>query len=93
MAYSHITASGATGGNVAQGHVRKVIIQYNNTVAGVTTVSDETGTAGTPLVATITNPTLGQKYEYWDMKNGLTVTSTVAVDMTVSTSSGQGGNQ
>ncbi len=90
MAYAHLTASGATGSNVAQGHTRKVIIQYNNTVAGVTTVSDESGTAGTPVVATITNPTLGQRYEYWDMKNGVTVQSTVNVDMTVSTSSGQG---
>ncbi len=65
MSYSHITASGATGANVSQGHARKVIIQYNQTVAGVTTVSDETSTAGTPLIATITNPTIGQKFEYW----------------------------
>ncbi len=92
--YAHLTASGSTGSNIAQGHIRKAIIQYNNTVSSVvTTVSDETGTAGTPVVATITSPTVGQIYEFWDLKNGLTVQSTLNVDMTVSVSGGQGGNQ
>jgi hypothetical protein len=93
MSYSHLTASGSTGGNVAQGHIRKAIIQVNTALTGVITVSDESSTAGTPVVATITNPTVGSQYEYWDLKNGLTVTSTVNPDLTVSASSGMGGNQ
>ena len=93
MAYAHITASGATGGNVAQDNVRKAIIQVNAALTGVITVSDEASTAGTPVVATITNPTVGSRFEYWDLKNGLTVTSTINPDITVSTSSGMGGNQ
>ncbi len=90
MAYSHITASGATGANLQQGRIATVLITVNNSITGVLTVSDETSTAGTPLVATITNPTLGTAYEYWDLKNGLTVQSNVACDITVNTYSGRG---
>lgn len=91
--YSHQTSSGSTGSNVFQGHARKAIIQNNGTITGIITVSDETGTAGTPVIATITNPTMGTQYEYWDLKNGLTVQSNVAFDVTVNVSSGMGGNQ
>lgn len=93
MAYAHITASGSTGSNVSQGHARKVLIQVNAALTGVITVSDETGTAGTPVIGVITNPTVGTQYEYWDIKNGVTVQSTIAPDLTVSVSSGMGGNQ
>ena len=93
MAYAHITASGATGGQVSQGHARKTLIQFNGGITGIVTVSDETSTAGTPLIATITNPTVGQQYEYWDIKNGVTVMSNVACDITVNVSSGMGSNQ
>jgi len=89
--YSHITASGATGGQIQTGRIATAIITVNATLTGTLTVSDETSTAGTPLVATITNPTVGSMYEYWDLKNGLTVQSSVnAVDVTVSTYSGRG---
>ncbi len=93
MAYKHLTASGSTGSNVSQGPSRKVILTNNLGVTGVITVSDETGTAGTPVVAIITNPVAGQQYEYWNMKTGLTVQSTVNFDMTANTDSSQGGNQ
>ena len=93
MAYAAITASGSTGGNVAQGHIRKVLLQFNSAITGAVTISDETGTAGTPLIATITNPTVGSQFEYWDIKNGLTVMSNVNPNITVNTSSGMGGNQ
>ncbi len=89
--YAHITASGATGGQIQQGRIATAIITVNAALTGTLTVSDETSTAGTPLVATITNPTVGTMYEYWDLKNGLTVQSSVnAVDVTVSTYSGRG---
>lgn len=93
MSYAHITASGSTGGQISQGHARKVLLQFNAALTGAVTVSDETATAGTPLIATITNPTVGSQYEYWDIKNGLTVMSNVIPDITVSVSSGMGGNQ
>ena len=91
--YAHITASGATGAQVSQGHARKAIVQFNAALTGAVTVSDETSTAGTPLIATITNATVGSRYEYWDIKNGLTVMLPVTGDVTVSVSSGMGGNQ
>ena len=91
--YAHITASGSTGANVSTGHARKALIQFNAALTGAVTVSDETGTAGTPLIATITNPTVGSQYEYWDIKNGLTVMLPVSGDVTVSVSSGMGSNQ
>lgn len=93
MAYAHLTASGSTGSNVAQGHIRKALITTNLGITGVITVSDETGTAGTPVIGIITNPTTGLQYEYWNMKTGLTVQSTVAMDITVNTDSSTGGNQ
>lgn len=93
MAYAHLTASGATGGQISQGHARKVLIQVNTALTGIITVSDETGTAGTPIIATITNPTVGTQYEYWDIKNGLTVQANANPDITVSVSSGMGSNQ
>ncbi len=88
--YAHITASGATGANLQTGRIATALITVNGTFTGTLTVSDETATAGTPLVATITNPTVGTSYEYWDLKNGLTVQANVACDVTVSTYSGRG---
>ena len=93
MSYSHLTASGSTGSNVSQGPSRKVIVQNNLGITGVITVSDASSTAATPVIGTITNPTAGLQFEYWDIKNGVTVQSNVAFDATVSVSSGMGGNQ
>jgi hypothetical protein len=89
--YANVTASGPA--NISKGASRKVIITVNKTLSGSIVVSDETATAGTPLVATVTNPTVGTQYEYWDMKNGVSVNPSVATDVTVSVSSGMGGNQ
>jgi hypothetical protein len=91
MAYSNVTVSGPA--NVSTGRSRKVLIQVNKALTGTIVVSDETATAGTPVIGTITNPTVGLQFEYWDMKNGVTVNPSVATDVTVSVSSGMGGNQ
>lgn len=89
--YSHITAAAAL--NVSQGRSRKVLVTVNGTLAGTITVSDETGTTGLPVVAIITNPTVGSSYEYWDIANGVTITPSNTCDITVGVSSGMGGNQ
>ena len=88
--YAHITASGSTGSNLQTGLISTALITVNTALTGIITVSDETGTAGTPVVATITNPIVGSMYEYWDLKHGLTVQSNVGCDITVSTYSGRG---
>lgn len=89
--YAHLTAASAI--NVAQGHSRKILLTVNSALTGTITISDETGTTGSPVVAIITNPTVGSQYEYWDIKNGVTVTPSATTDATISVSSGQGGNQ
>lgn len=89
--YKHVTAGSAV--NVSQGGSRKVLVQFNQALTGNVIVSDETGTAGSPIIATITNPTVGTQYEYWDIKTGVSVTPSTTVDLTVSVSSGMGGNQ
>ncbi len=89
--YAHITASGPT--QILTGHIRKVRVQVNAALTGSLTLSDETATASTPVVAIVTNPTVGSTYEYWNMKNGITVTPSNACDITISATSGTGANQ
>lgn len=88
MAYKHITAGSAV--NINTGRISKVVIQVNAALTGTITVSDETSTAGTPVVAVITNPTVGSQYEYWDMGSGITVTPSTTCDITVNASSSYG---
>lgn len=78
--YKHITASGAV--NLANSRLRKVKIMVNAALTGTITVSDETGTGGTPIVAVITNPTVGSVYEYWDLQTGLTINPSATCDIT-----------
>lgn len=89
--YNHVTVTGPV--NVSTGHSRKTLIQFNAALTGNVIVSDETSTASTPIIATITNPTVGSQYEYWDIKNGVTVNPSTTTDFTISVSSGMGGNQ
>jgi hypothetical protein len=88
--YSHLTASGSTGSNLQKGLIATALITVNTALTGTITVSDETGTAGTPVVASIVNPTVGTSFEYWDLKKGLTVQSNATCDLTVNTYSGRG---
>lgn len=86
--YTHITAGSAT--NLTTGRISKVKITVNAALTGTITVSDETSTGGTPVVGIITNPTVGSQYEYWDLKNGLTVTPSTTCEITVNASSSYG---
>lgn len=88
MAYSHFTATGPF--QVQTNRISTAIITVNTGFTGSITVSDETATAGTPVVGVITNPVTGGIYEYWDLKNGLTINPSTTCDITVSTYSGRG---
>lgn len=88
MAYSHITASGAV--NIAKDRIRAMKITVNGALTGTITVSDEVATAGTPVVAVITNPTVGTVYEYWDFKNGVTINPSATCDITCNADSSFG---
>jgi len=67
---------------VAAGKIRKVIVQVNAALTGTIKVID--GISGTTAnVATITNPTVGSKFEYWDFTTGVRVIASGACDVTV----------
>lgn len=88
MAYRHLTAAAAV--NIATGRISKVLLTNNIALTGTITISDETGTAGTPVVAIITNPAVGNQYEYWDFQTGVTITPSATCDITVNTASSYG---
>ena len=81
MAYAHITDNTAT--NVMTGKVRKAIITVNTALTGTISVYDAiSGTS--PVVAVITNPTVGTQYEYWDFQTGVRIAASTTCDITVS---------
>lgn len=81
MAKAYIVDTTAT--NVA-GPSRKVLITVNAALTGTIKVID--GTSGTTAnVATITNPTVGSQYEYWDFTTGVRIIASTTCDITVST--------
>ena len=87
MARAYITDTTET--NVATGASRKAIVQVNAALTGSIKVID--GTSGTTAnVATITNPTVGSRYEYWDFTSGVRIIASGACDITVSTDSSFG---
>lgn len=88
MAYRNVLTGAAV--NIENNHVRKVLITVNAALTGSIIVSDETGTAGTPIVATITNPAVGDRYEYWDFKTGVTITPSTTCNITVNTDGSYG---
>ena len=82
MAYSYIVDSTAT--QVVSGKIRKAIIQVNAALTGSIKVID--GTSGTTAnVATITNPGVGNRYEYWDFQTGVRIIASTTCDITVCT--------
>jgi hypothetical protein len=87
MSKAYIVDNTAT--QVDTGYISKAIIQVNAALTGSIKVIDNiTGT--TANVATITNPTVGSKYEYWDFKLGVLIIASGSCDITVSTESGRG---
>lgn len=83
MAYSHIVDNTAT--VVDTGRINKAIIQVNAALTGTITVYDAIGSATTPVVAVITNPTVGSRYEYNTLKTGFKVTASASCDITAQT--------
>lgn len=82
MAKSYITTNTAT--NVDTDRVAKVVIQVNAALTGNIKVID--GISGTTAnVATITNPTVGSRYEYSDFATGVRIIASTTCDITVST--------
>lgn len=79
MRYQYITTTDAT--QVHSGKVRRAIIQVNADLTGSIKVID--GTSGsTANVATITDPTAGDRYEYVSLENGFRVIASAACDVT-----------
>ena len=82
--YSYIVDNTAT--QVEIGKVSRVTIQVNAALTGSIKVIDNT-TGTTANVATITNPTVGSRYEYWDFKTGVLIIASGSCDITVCTDS------
>lgn len=87
MAYKYITDGTAT--QVETGYVSRAVVQVNAALTGSIKVIDNT-TGTTANVATITNPTVGSRYEYWDFKTGVLIIASGACDITVMTFGGAG---
>ncbi len=88
MVYKRFTTTAAA--NVWPNRAKRAIIQVNGALTGTITVSDESGTAGTPVVAIITNPTVGSIYEYWGFNTGVTITPSAICDITCSVDTSNG---
>ena len=87
MAKSYIVDSTAT--QVVTGGARKVIVQVNAALTGTIKVID--GVSGsTANVATITNPAVGDRYEYWDFTAGVRIIASGACDITVNADTSYG---
>ena len=77
---SYITTAATT--QVVIGVVRKAVVQVNKALTGTITVID--GTTGTTAnVAIITNPTVGTRYEYFNLTSGLRIVTSATCDITV----------
>lgn len=82
MANTYITTATTT--QVESDKIRKVAVQVNAALTGTIKVID--GTTGTTAnVATITNPTVGSRYEYWSFTAGVRIVTSATCDITVST--------
>lgn len=79
--YAYITDGTET--QVVTGYARKARVTVNAALTGTIKVIDNT-TGTTANVATITNPTVGTVYEYWDFKTGVRIVASGACDLTVS---------
>lgn len=66
------------------GPAKRVLVTVNAALTGSIKVIDNT-TGSTANVATITNPTVGTSYEYWDFTSGVRIVASGACDITVST--------
>lgn len=81
MLFSYITTGATT--QVYTGSARRVIIQVNAALTGSIKVIDDI-TGSTATVATITNPAVGDQYEYWGFTMGVRIVTSTTCDITVS---------
>lgn len=81
MAKKYITDATET---QVSGPCKKAIVQVNKALTGSIKVCDAT-TGSTANVATITNPAVGDRYEYWNFETGVRIVASGACDITVST--------
>jgi hypothetical protein len=82
MAYALITDTTAT--QVETGRIKKVVIQVNAALTGNIKIIDNT-TGTTANVATITDPTVGSRYEYHGLSTGLRVIASASCNITAQT--------
>ena len=85
--YAYITDGTET--QVSTGYTRKVLITVNAALTGSIKVIDNT-TGSTANVATITNPAVGDMYEYWDFRAGCRIVASGSCNITVSADSSFG---
>lgn len=64
---------------------KKVLVTVNAGFTGTLTIQD-----GGSTVAVLTNPTMGQRFEYWDLAGNLIVTCSAIGDITVSAAANYG---
>lgn len=81
MAKKYITTNAET---QVSGPCKKCFIQVNAALTGSIKVIDNT-TGSTANVATITNPTVGSQYVYYDFETGVRIVASGVCDITVST--------
>lgn len=72
--HKYLTTGAAT--MTTQGGLRKLVVQVNAALTGTLTCADGIGT-----FAVITNPTVGSRYEYWDLVGAVTVTTNATCDV------------
>jgi hypothetical protein len=77
----------ATTTQVTDSPASKVLVQVNAALTGTIKVIDNT-TGTTVNVATITNPGVGARFEYWNFTTGVRIITDASCDITVSTYGG-----
>lgn len=87
MAKSYITTATTT--QVTDTPARKVLITVNKTDAQTIKVIDN-NTGTTANVATITDPLVGARFEYYDFTVGVRIVTSATCDITVNTYGGFG---
>lgn len=85
--FKYITTATTT--QVVTGSVRKAVVQVNKALTGTIGIVDNT-TGTTVNVGLITNPAVGDIYEYWDLGTGLRIVTSAICDITVSADQSNG---
>lgn len=80
---SHVTASGNA---TYSGPCSKCLVQVNAALTGTITVADGAGNT----LAVITNPAVGNQFEFWNIAVDFEVNPSATCDLTVNTFGGRG---